>query len=126
MKKLHLLRLAAILFVIVMISSFAIVPKDAPWYYNIILFNLGLWPWLFAKNELKKLRPKSEVKVRETKSNWLNITGAILILIGALSIFPKNDTYLHTTLQITFIVGCLLFVLGAYLKNNIEKTAQSD
>jgi len=39
--------------------------------------------------------------------------GAILILIGATSIFPENDTWLHTTLQITFVVGCIVFIIGA-------------
>lgn len=42
-------------------------------------------------------------------------TGSLLILIGALSIFPENDTWLHTTLQIVFIAGCALFVYGGSL-----------
>ncbi len=49
------------------------------------------------------------------KSNWMNVLGAILILTGALSIFPENDTWLHTTLQITFVVGCILFIIGGRL-----------
>mgnify|MGYP006291909319 CR=1 FL=1 len=57
---------------------------------------------------------------KKIKQNWQIKTGAIIILIGALSIFPENDTWLHTTLQITFIIGCILFVYGGYLakKNN--------
>jgi len=49
------------------------------------------------------------------KSNWMNVLGAILILTGALSIFPENDTWLHTTLQITFLAGCILFIIGGRL-----------
>jgi hypothetical protein len=57
MKKTQLLRLATVLGVILMIISFAIVPDEYPWYYEILLFNLGLWPWLFAKKEQKKFQP---------------------------------------------------------------------
>jgi len=39
-----------------MIFSFAIVPDNYPWYYEVLPFNVGLWPWLFAKNELKKMK----------------------------------------------------------------------
>lgn len=46
------------------------------------------------------------------RQNWQMKTGAILILIGALSILPENDTWIHTTLQITFVAGCILFVYG--------------
>lgn len=56
-------------------------------------------------------------------NNWLHVAGAILILIGALSIFPENNTSLHTTLQITFVVGCIVFVLGGLLT---KKTKQPD
>jgi len=52
---------------------------------------------------------------RFKKQNWQMKTGAILILIGALSIFPENDTWIHTTLQITFVTGCILFVFGGSL-----------
>jgi hypothetical protein len=54
MKKTHLLRLVTVLGVLLMLISFAIVPDHYPWYYELLLFNVGLWPWLFAKNELKK------------------------------------------------------------------------
>ena len=54
MKKIHLLKMTALLSVVIMLTSFAIVPDDAPWYFNVLLFNVGLWPWLFAKQELKK------------------------------------------------------------------------
>ena len=42
-------------------------------------------------------------------------TGSLLILLGALSIFTENDTWIHTTLQIVFIAGCILFVYGGSL-----------
>lgn len=55
MEKTDLLKLTIILGVIVMILSFAIIPDKYPWYYELLLFNAGLWPWLFAKNEFKKM-----------------------------------------------------------------------
>ena len=60
---------------------------------------------------------------RFKKQNWQMKTGAILILIGALSIFPENDTWIHTTLQLTFIGGCCLFVYGGSLaKKGLNST----
>jgi len=56
MEKTHLLKFIVALGIVVMIFSFAIVPDDYPWYYEVLLFNVGLWPWLFAKNELKKMK----------------------------------------------------------------------
>jgi hypothetical protein len=58
MKKSHLLKLTVILGIVIMLSSFAIVPDEYPWYYEAILFNIGLWPWLFARNALKKMPSK--------------------------------------------------------------------
>lgn len=52
---------------------------------------------------------------RKTQQNWQMKTGALLILVGALSIFPENDTWTHTALQIVFVAGCILFVLGGSL-----------
>ena len=52
---------------------------------------------------------------RFKNQNWQMKAGSILILIGALSIFPENDTWMHTTLQIVFIAGCVLFVYGGSL-----------
>jgi len=52
--------------------------------------------------------------------NWQMKTGAILILTGALSIFPENDTWIHTTLQIIFVVGCIFFVYSCYISKNIK------
>lgn len=54
MKKRHLLNLTVILGIVVMLTSFLIIPDKYPWYYEVLLFNLGLWPWLLAKKELKK------------------------------------------------------------------------
>jgi len=52
---------------------------------------------------------------KTNKNSWLQITGAVLILIGATSIFPENDTWLHTALQIIFVVGCIVLVIGGRL-----------
>ncbi len=59
MKKALLLKLTIILSIVIMLSSFAIIPDENPWYYEVLLFNLGLWPWIYAKNELKKSQPKT-------------------------------------------------------------------
>lgn len=50
--------------------------------------------------------------------NWLQIIGAILILIGTGSIFLKNDTWLHTSFQINFVLGCIIFIVGGRSKRN--------
>jgi len=44
-----------------MILSFAIIPDKYPWYYELILFNTGLWPWLLSVTELKKMKSKPNV-----------------------------------------------------------------
>ena len=60
---------------------------------------------------------------RFKNQNWQMKIGAILILIGALSIFPENDTWIHTILQITFVTGCILFVYGGSLaKKGLNST----
>lgn len=55
MEKAHLLSLVTIFGVILMVISFAIVPDEYPWYYELLLFNAGLWPWLLAKKEQKRV-----------------------------------------------------------------------
>jgi dienelactone hydrolase len=49
------------------------------------------------------------------KQNWQMKSGSLLILVGTLSIFPENGTVLHTSLQVIFITGCILFVYGGSL-----------
>jgi hypothetical protein len=39
-----------------MVISFALVPDEYPWYYEFLLFNAGMWPWLIAKKEQKKVQ----------------------------------------------------------------------
>lgn len=58
MKKTHLLKLTIALGVVVMLISFAIIPDEYPWYYDLLLFNIGLWPWLLAKKQLNKINSK--------------------------------------------------------------------
>lgn len=55
MKNTHLLKFTIALGVVVMLISFVIVPDDEPWYYEVLLFNIGLWPWLLAKKQLKEV-----------------------------------------------------------------------
>jgi dienelactone hydrolase len=59
---------------------------------------------------------------KTNKNNWLNVIGAILIIIGATSIFPENDTWLHTTLQISFVVGCFVYLLGVQKANKVKNS----
>ncbi len=49
------------------------------------------------------------------KKIHLQYVGAILILIGEISIFPENDTMLHTSLQIIFVLGCIIFIISGRL-----------
>ncbi|WP_127845837.1 alpha/beta hydrolase [Psychroflexus aestuariivivens] len=60
--------------------------------------------------------------MKKTKTkNKFQIIGAVLILTGALSIFPENDTWLHTTLQITFVIGCIIFLLDGRYSKKLNK-----
>ena len=58
----------------------------------------------------------------KTQQHWQMKTGAVLILIGAMSIFPENDIWIHTALQIVFVAGCILFVLGGSLAKKGKKS----
>lgn len=59
MKKIYLLKIVIAFGVVVMLISFAVIPDEYPSYYDIVLFNIGLWSWLFAKKELKKAKGSS-------------------------------------------------------------------
>jgi hypothetical protein len=61
MEKTDVLRLIIVLGALLMFISFWVVPDEYPWYYEPLLFNAGLWPWLFAKKELKKM--KSQLRI---------------------------------------------------------------
>ena len=63
------------------------------------------------KND-KKTHLLNKKMDKTNKNSRLQITGAILILIGATSIFPENDTWLHTALQIIFVLGCIFFIIS--------------
>jgi drug/metabolite transporter (DMT)-like permease len=52
-------------------------------------------------------------------NNWPKVLGAILILLGALSILLENGTALHTGLQITFVLGCVVYLLGNRIAKRI-------
>jgi protein-S-isoprenylcysteine O-methyltransferase Ste14 len=60
------------------------------------------------------------------KDNLLMKTGAALILLGTLSIFTDNGTRIHTVLQITFVAGCILFVLGGWLLKKEKNQQQTN
>jgi dienelactone hydrolase len=62
---------------------------------------------------------------RFKKQNWQMKTGSLLILFGALSIFPENDTWIHTTLQIIFVTGCILFVYGGSLAKKSKNSSMA-
>jgi len=35
--------------VVIMLIAFVVVPDEYPWFYELILFNIGMFMWLFAK-----------------------------------------------------------------------------
>ena len=58
MKKSNWLILTIALGVAIMLLAFLVVPDKYPWYYEVLLYNIGLWPSLLAKRELKKMKLK--------------------------------------------------------------------
>lgn len=74
---------------------------------------------------MKKTQLLNERMDKTNKNNWLQVTGAILILIGATSIFPENDTWLHTALQITFVLGCVVFIVGGRFSKKMKNSSLS-
>ena len=47
----HILK---ILGMTIMLTAFVLVPERYPWYYELLLFNVGTLTWLFSKHHLKK------------------------------------------------------------------------
>jgi len=73
------------------------------------------------RNEENAITTQNKLNMRKSdKNNWFRFVGAILILIGATSIFPENDTWLHTALQVTFVLGCIIFILGGRLSKRMN------
>jgi hypothetical membrane protein len=71
--------------------------------------------------EENAIATQTKLNMRKSdKNNWLIVAGTILILIGATSIFPENGTWLHTFLQIIFVVGCILLVIGGRLSKKMS------
>lgn len=50
MKNNHWLGILRTIGILIMIFSFAIVPEHYPWYYEILLFDVGLLMMLYAKS----------------------------------------------------------------------------
>ncbi|MCI5083927.1 MAG: hypothetical protein MRY78_19675 [Saprospiraceae bacterium] len=48
---------------------------------------------------------------------WLQIVGISFIIIGAFSILPENDTWIHDVLQIVFVAGCISYLIGSKLNH---------
>ena len=63
MKKSNWLRLTIVLGVAIMLLAFIVVPDEYPWYYEVLLYNIGFWPSLLAKKELKKINSPSILNV---------------------------------------------------------------
>lgn len=55
MKKAQLLKLIIALGVVVMLAAFIVLPDDYPMYYEVLLFNLGFWPFFFSRKALKSM-----------------------------------------------------------------------
>lgn len=56
LKKSNLLILIMVIGVVIMLLAFIVVPDKYPWYYEVLLYNIGLWPSLIAKRELQKMK----------------------------------------------------------------------
>ncbi|NCP60011.1 MAG: hypothetical protein GW839_06885 [Flavobacteriales bacterium] len=55
MKKENKRKILKVLGVIIMLVAYPIIPDEYPWYYQTILFNIGLFLFLSTKwNKLKK------------------------------------------------------------------------
>ena len=55
MRKEHWLWLLRILGIVIMLGAFPLIPKQYPWYYQVILFDIGLAAFLVTKwGNLKK------------------------------------------------------------------------
>lgn len=39
----------------IMLMAFIILPDGYPWYAELILFNIGMFLWLFGKSKMKQL-----------------------------------------------------------------------
>lgn len=37
--------------IVIMLFSFAVIPDDYPWYYEILLFDVGLLMMMYAKSQ---------------------------------------------------------------------------
>jgi Flp pilus assembly protein TadB len=59
MEKANFLKFIFVFGIITMLLAFVVIPETYPWIYEVLLFNLGLWPWLYAKHELKKYKKQS-------------------------------------------------------------------
>ncbi|MEQ9467935.1 MAG: hypothetical protein RLN88_11025 [Ekhidna sp.] len=69
--------------VIIMLGAFAVVPESYPWYYELILFNIGMFMWLFSNRKSLKKVKKSVFSLRP----W------ILVVLSVLSIQGFSQDY---------------------------------
>tara|TARA_A100000171_G_scaffold566_2_gene788 strand:+ start:549 stop:1847 length:1299 start_codon:yes stop_codon:yes gene_type:complete len=65
--------------VIIMLVAFAVVPEEYPWYYELILFNIGMFMWLFSKRKSFNKVTKSIFTLR----SWA-LCGLLALSIQAL------------------------------------------
>ena len=97
--------------IFIMISAYVVIPEKYPWYYEVLLFNVGLTMWLFAKWKLKKTTSNQSnddsSQPKEKKFNWLFIVSVMVMLTEALHIIVDNESALHAPLQIVFAAGAL-------------------
>ncbi|WP_424989371.1 alpha/beta hydrolase [Flagellimonas sp.] len=55
------------------------------------------------------------------KSKWskrIKLIGVVLILSGILSLFLEKSSWIHTASQISFVLGCVLYLMSSSFKNN--------
>lgn len=62
MKKSNWLKLIIALGIFVILIAFVVVPDDFPWYFELIIISIVMFPWLFAKSELNRLNRVNKPK----------------------------------------------------------------
>ncbi|WP_425390771.1 alpha/beta hydrolase [Ekhidna sp.] len=57
----QLLKITCYVGIFIMISAFVVIPEKYSWYYEVLLFNLGMYMWLFTKWKRKKANVRAAV-----------------------------------------------------------------
>lgn len=64
MKNSILRKILLVVGVVIMLGAFAVVPDEYPWYYELILYNIGMFMWLFSSQKTMRKIKESIFSVR--------------------------------------------------------------